>query len=146
VLPSQAKKGGDGREIDGVEFEQKKGEVTPPRDEEDPSKKMKVPPPKPSSWKKLRAYMTKMQTTLTSNDLDLIVEALNDASLDIAEKQEAQQEEIYNHIKVELQGVQQALQSIHAVSTVPLPLETLELGDEPSQLHRITDIVEAHLQ
>jgi hypothetical protein len=36
--------GGDGREIDGVEVEQNKGEVTPPRDEEDPSKKRKVSP------------------------------------------------------------------------------------------------------
>jgi hypothetical protein len=42
-------KGGDGEEIDGIEAEQRKGEVTPPRDEEDPSKKRKVSPPKPSS-------------------------------------------------------------------------------------------------
>jgi hypothetical protein len=53
--------------------------------------------------------MTKMQTTLTSDDFYFIVAALNDALLEIAEKQEAQQEEIYNRIKVELQGVQQAL-------------------------------------
>jgi hypothetical protein len=33
ISPEQ---GGDGREIDGTEVEQKKGEVTPPRDEEDP--------------------------------------------------------------------------------------------------------------
>jgi hypothetical protein len=39
-----AEQGGDGREIDGAEVEQKKGEVTPPRDEEDPSKKRKVSP------------------------------------------------------------------------------------------------------
>jgi hypothetical protein len=141
-----AEQGGDGREIDGTEVEQKKGEVTPPRDEEDPSKKRKVSPPKPSSRKKSRASMTKMQTTLTSDDFDFIVAALNDASLEIAEKQEAQQEEIYNQIKVELQGVQQALQSSRAVSTAPLPLETPELGDEPAQLHRITDTVEAHLR
>jgi hypothetical protein len=63
--------------------------------------------------------MTKMQTTLTSDDFDFIVAALNDASLEIAEKQEAQQEEIYNRIKVELQGVQQALQSSR---TIPLRL------------------------
>jgi hypothetical protein len=53
-------KGGDGGEIDGVEVEQKKGEVTPPRDEEDPSKKRKFSPPKPSSQKKSKASMTKM--------------------------------------------------------------------------------------
>jgi hypothetical protein len=47
-----AEQGGDGGEIDGTEVEQKKGEVTPPRDEEDPSKKRKVSPLKPSSRKK----------------------------------------------------------------------------------------------
>jgi hypothetical protein len=46
ISPEQ---GGDGGEIDGAEVEQKKGEVTPPRDEEDPSKKRKVSPLKPSS-------------------------------------------------------------------------------------------------
>jgi hypothetical protein len=143
ISPEQ---GGDGGEIDGAEVEQKKGEVTPPRDEEDPSKKRKVSPPKPSSRKKSKASMTKMQTTLTSDDFDFIVAALNDASLEIAEKQEAKQEEIYNRIKVELQGVQQALQSSRAVSTVPLPLETPELGDESAQLHRIVDTVEARLR
>jgi hypothetical protein len=76
-----------------------------------------------------------MQTTLTSDDFDFIVASLNNTSLEIAKKQEAQQEEIYNRIKVELQGVQQALQSICAVSTAPLPLETPELGYESSQLH-----------
>jgi hypothetical protein len=90
--------------------------------------------------------MTKIQTTLTSDDFDFIVATLNDASLEIEEKQEAQQEEIYNRIKVELQGVQHALQSSHTVSNVPLPLETLELGDESTQLHRIVDIVEDRLR
>jgi hypothetical protein len=66
--------------------------------------------------------------------------------LEIAEKQEAKKEEVFNQIKVELQGVQQALQSSYAVSTTPLPLETPELGDEPDQLHRITDTVESHLR
>jgi hypothetical protein len=82
-------KGGDGGEIDGTKVEWKKGEVTPPRDEEDPSKKRKVSLLKPSSQKKVKATMTKMQTILTSNDFDFIILALNDASLEIAEKQEA---------------------------------------------------------
>jgi hypothetical protein len=143
ISPEQ---GGDGGEIDGAEVEQKKGEVTPPRDEEDPSKKRKVSPLKPSSRKKSKATRTKFETTLTSDDFDFIVAALNDASLEIAEKQEAKQEEVFNRIKVELQGVQQALQSSRAVSTVPLPSETPELGDEPAQLHRIADTVEARLR
>jgi hypothetical protein len=124
----------------------RKAKVTPPRDEEDPSKKRKVSPPKPSSRKKLKATMTKLQTILTPDDFDFIVAALNDASLEIAEKQEAKQEEMYNRIEVELQGVQQALQSSRAVSTAPLPLGTPELGDEPAQLHRIADTVEARLR
>jgi hypothetical protein len=74
---------------DEVEAEQRPNEVTPPRDEEDPSKKRKVSPLKPSSWKKSKATMTKMQTVLTSDDFDFIIAALNDASLEIAEKQMA---------------------------------------------------------
>jgi hypothetical protein len=101
--------GGDGGEIDGAEVEHKKGEVTPPRDEEDPSKKRTVSPLKPSSRKKSKYSMTKMQTILTSDDFNFIIAALNDASLEIAEKQEAKQEAMYNRIKIELQGVQQAL-------------------------------------
>jgi hypothetical protein len=78
--------GGYGREIDGTEVEPKKGEITLPRDEEDPSKKRKVSPPKPSSRKKSKATRTKFETTLTSDDFNFIVTALNDASLEIEEK------------------------------------------------------------
>jgi hypothetical protein len=87
---------------DEVEAEQRPGEVTPPRDEVDPLKKRKVSPLKPSSWKKSKATMTKMQTVLTSDDFDFIIAALNDASLEIAEKQGAKQEEMYDRIEVEL--------------------------------------------
>jgi hypothetical protein len=40
---------GNGEEIGGTKVEQNKGEVTPPREEEDPSKKRKITPPNPSS-------------------------------------------------------------------------------------------------
>jgi hypothetical protein len=76
-------KGRDGREIDGVVVEQKKGDVTPPRDEEDPSKKRKFSPLKPSSLKKMKSTKTKFETTLTSDDFDFIVVDLNDALLDV---------------------------------------------------------------
>jgi DNA-binding protein YbaB len=46
--------------------------------------------------------MTKMKTVLTADDFDFIIAALNDASLEIAEKQEAKQEEMYDRIEVEL--------------------------------------------
>jgi hypothetical protein len=52
---------------------------------------------------------------------------------------------MYDRIEVKLRGVQQALQSIRAVSTVPLPSGEPELGDEPAQLHRLADVIEAHL-
>jgi hypothetical protein len=58
----------------------------------------------------------------------------------------SKQASMYEKIETELRGVQQALQSSHAVSTEPPPSEELELGDEPAQLHRIADVTEAHLQ
>jgi hypothetical protein len=99
-------RGGDDEveEINGKGVEQKQGEVTPPRDEVDPLKKRKVSPLKPSSRKKSRATVTKMKTVLTTDDFDFIIAALNDASLEIMEKQEAKQEEMYDRIKVTSEG------------------------------------------
>jgi hypothetical protein len=94
----------------------------------------------------MKATRTKFETTLTSNDFDFIVATLNDASLEIVEKKEAKQEEVFSRIKDELQGVHQELQSSHAVSTMPLSVGTQELDDMPSQLHRISYTVDAHLQ
>jgi hypothetical protein len=82
-------KGGDGGEIDGTEVEHKKDEATPPRDKDDPSNKRKVSPSKPSSRMKMKATRTKFETTLTSDNFDFIVTALNDALLEIEEKKEA---------------------------------------------------------
>jgi hypothetical protein len=80
----------------------------------------------------MKANRTKFESTLTSNNFDFIVAALNDASLEITEKQEPQQEEVFSQIKDELQGVQQALQSNCTVSTMPRIVGTPELGDEPA--------------
>jgi hypothetical protein len=109
-------------------------------------KKRKVSPQKPSSQKKSKASMTKMQTILTSDDFDFIIATPNDASLEIVEKKGEKKEEMYDRIEDELCGVQQALQYICAVSTVPFPLGEVELGDEPAQLHHLVETVEAHLQ
>jgi hypothetical protein len=54
----------------------------------------------------MKATRTKFETTLTSYDFDFIVTELKDASLEIVEKQEAKQEEVFSRIKVELQEVQ----------------------------------------
>jgi hypothetical protein len=90
------RKGGDGEELGGTKFEQNKGEVTPPREEEDPSKKRKITPPKPSYRKKNKATWTTFKTTLTEDDFNFLIIALNDASLEIADKQEVKHEEIFN--------------------------------------------------
>jgi hypothetical protein len=81
-----SERGGDGGEIDGTKFEQRKGEVTPPRDEEDPAKKRKVSPLKPSSRKKMKATRTKFETTLMPDDFKFIIASLNDGSLEIEKK------------------------------------------------------------
>jgi hypothetical protein len=81
--------GGDGEELGGMEVEKNKGKVTPPREEEDPSKKRKVTPPKPSSRKKVKTTQTTFKTTLTQDDFDFLIAALNDASLEIAKNKEA---------------------------------------------------------
>jgi hypothetical protein len=53
---------------------------------------------------------------------------------------------MYNRIEIELQGVQQELQYSRAVSTASLIAGTVESGEEPAQLHRIVDMVEARLR
>jgi hypothetical protein len=83
---------------------------------------------------------------LTMDEFDFIIATLNDASLEIEKKKEVKKEEMYNRIEVNIQGVKHALQSICLVSTMPLPLGTTELGDEPAQLHHLTDTVEARLR
>jgi hypothetical protein len=87
--------------------------------------------------------MTNMQTVLTSDDFNFLIEAMQDDSLEITKKQEENKEEMYDRIDIELQGVQQALQSSRAVSIVS---GEPELGDEPAQIHRLANTVEACLR
>jgi hypothetical protein len=94
---------GDGEKLNDKEVKHKQG------DEVDPLKKRKCFPLKPSSRKKSKATMTKMQTILTSNEFNFLVAALDDASLEIEEKQGEKKEEMYDRIETELRGVQQAL-------------------------------------
>jgi len=61
-----------------------------------------------------------MQTTLTLDDFNFIIVGVNDGSQEVLEKQEVKHEKMYNRIKIELQGVHQALQSSHTVSMAPL--------------------------
>jgi hypothetical protein len=86
---------GDGEELGGIEVEKNKGKVTPPREEEDPTKKRNITPPKPSSQNKTKATWTTFKTTLTPDDFDFLITVLNYASLEIAEKQEVKKEEVF---------------------------------------------------
>jgi hypothetical protein len=139
-------KGGDDEELGGTKVEQRKGEVTPPRDEADPSKKRKITPPRPSSRNKTKAARTTLKTTLTSDDFEFLIATLNDVSLELAEKKEAKQEELFFHITGEFKEAQQALQSSQEVSMEPLTMEILGTGDDPTQLRQIAEKVEAHLR
>jgi hypothetical protein len=148
---SESPSGGGDDEVNKEEKEQeedKQGEVTPPQnlpDDTDPSKKRKVSPMKPSSWKKSKSNKPKMQNVLTVDDFDFIISAVGDASEEILQRNEAKQEAMYDRIEAELRGVQQALYSSRAVSTAPPPSEEPELGDEPAQLRRLADVTEARL-
>jgi hypothetical protein len=73
------------------------------------------------------------------DDIDLIIATVSDTSEDILQRSEAKQETMFDRIEAELKGVQQALYSSRAVSTVPPPSEGAELGDEPAQLCRLAD-------
>jgi DNA-binding protein YbaB len=50
-----------------------------------------------------------MQTSLTLDDFDFIIAAVNDASKEIIEKKEVKKEQMYSQIEIVLQGVHQAL-------------------------------------
>jgi hypothetical protein len=82
---------------------------------------------------------------LTVNDFNFIIAVVSYASEDILQRTKSKQEAMYDIIETELRGVQQALHSSTCSSTAPLPLEELELGDEPAQIHRIVDATEALL-
>ena len=99
-------KGGDDEELGGTKVEHRKGKVTRPRDEEDPSKKRNITPPRPSSRKKNKATRTTLKTTLTPDAFDFLISTLNDVSLELAENQEAKQEELFCWITGELKEVQ----------------------------------------
>jgi hypothetical protein len=88
--------GGDGEEICATKVEKNKCEVTPPREDEDPSNKRKITPPNPSSRKKSKATQNTFKCTLTPNDFNFLVTVLNDDSLEIVENQNAKQEEVFS--------------------------------------------------
>jgi hypothetical protein len=71
---------------------------------------------------------------------------MEDASEDLLQRYGVKKEELYVRVEKELKEIQRAIQVSHAVPTVPSLLETVELGDEPTQLRRLEYAIEARLQ
>jgi hypothetical protein len=63
--------GGDGEDLEEVKQR--------PKDEVEIINKRKGLPPEPSSWKKLKAPVTKLQTTLTLDYFSFLITAMNEA-------------------------------------------------------------------
>jgi hypothetical protein len=82
---------------------------------------------------------------LTLDDFDFIIAVVSNTSEDLLQINEAKKETMYEKNEAELRGVQQALHSSRAVSTTLPPSEETELGDEPTQLHRLANATKAHL-
>jgi hypothetical protein len=89
--------GGDGKDLEEVEQRLE--------DELEIINKRKGLPLEPSSRKKSKAPVTKLQTTLTPDDFSFLIAAMNEALEEIAEKQEVKQETMYNGIEIDLQGM-----------------------------------------
>jgi hypothetical protein len=82
---------------------------------------------------------------LTLNDFEFIITAISDTSQKIMQNTKSKQATMFDRIEIELIGVQQAIQSIRAVSIAPPPSKEPELGDELAQINRIADTTKAHL-
>jgi hypothetical protein len=86
-----------------------------------------------------------METVLMVDDIDLIIVVVSDTEEDILKHNEVKQETMYERIEEELRGVQQALHSSRAVSTVPPPSKETTLRYDLAQLCKIVDVTKAHL-
>jgi hypothetical protein len=81
----------------------------------------------------------------TVDDIQFIITTVEDTSEDILQRHEVMQETLYDRIEKELKDIQQAIHSSHTVPIVPSSTESVELGDEPTQLRRLVDAIEARL-
>jgi hypothetical protein len=111
-----------------------------------PPRKGRLPHRGPHPERKLRPPGPRLRLRLPQDDFDFLIAALNDVSLELVEKKEAKQEELFHQITGEFKEAQQALQSSQAVSMAPLTMEISGTGDEPTQLRQITEKVEARLR
>jgi adenylate kinase len=73
------------------------------------------------------------------DDIQLIIIVVEDSLEDILQRHEAKQETLYDRIQKELKDIQQVIQLNHTMSTAPSSVESVELGDDPTQLRRLAD-------
>jgi hypothetical protein len=104
----------------------------------DMSKKRKVSPKKPSVQKKSRANKPQSHNVLTMDDIELIIKTIEDSLEDILQRHGAKQDSMYERIDKELKEIQQDIHLTRTVSTAPSSTKTIEFGDEPTQLHRLS--------
>jgi hypothetical protein len=77
--------------------------------------------------------------------IDLMIVFVSDTLEDIFHQSKAKEETMFYRIEAELKGVQQALYSIHTVSTASFSIGDIEVGYDPAQLHRLEDSTKDHL-
>jgi hypothetical protein len=87
----------------------------------------------------MRANNPQLEATLTENDIGLVHRDMEDTSKDILQRYGENQEEVNGRIEKELKEVHQVVHLVYAVPIVPSSSQTVELGDEPAQLRRLTD-------
>jgi hypothetical protein len=90
-----------------------------------------------------------MEATLTEDNIILVHEAMEDAFEDMLQRYGEKQEELYGIIERELKEVQQVVRLVRAVPialSAPSSSQTAESVDEPAQLRRLVDAIEAQLQ
>jgi hypothetical protein len=134
-------KGGEGGEKQG------KCEVTSPKDhpltEAETSKKRKVSPQKPLEINKTCASNRNMKSTLTEDDVDLIIAVVEDALEYILQRYGQKHETLYERIEKEMTKIQQDIHSSCVVPTTPSSSKIAELGHDPAQLQRLKEAIEA---
>jgi len=86
-----------------------------------------------------------LKNVLIVDDVDLIIIAVEDASEDILQRHGAKQETLYERIDKEVKEIQQIIYSSRAVPTAPSWSESEKLGYEPTQLQRLTGVIEAQI-
>jgi hypothetical protein len=79
------------------------------------------------------------------DDISLVHGEMEDVFEDLLQRYGVKQEELYPRVEKELKEIQQVIHVSHTVPTTPSLSETVDLGDEPSQLHRLVDAIEAQI-